>query len=96
MQKAQKNFGSSLIDYKVTPSYTGADAGLKTALLNAYDDTNDALRSDTRPNLITWLDNYIDTTFPQALNVDVTFMQSNGKQARAKPNLIGQVTNEPS
>ena len=92
-----------LVDYKVTPQYGGANPALKTDLLKSFDDTNGEIRGDTRHNLILWLTNYINATFPCNLDIDVYFMQANGTaatkgsmlRAKRKPLLQGHVTNEP-
>lgn len=103
-KSAANNLGPYLIDYMVTPNYGGANPALKNTLLNEFDDNNDELTGDTQVNLTNWLNNYIDATFPEQIDVDVQFMKSSepyvGKSPAArlkeKPALNGNVTNEPA
>jgi len=98
---------TNLIDYKVSPQYGGADPGMKADLLKSFDDTNGEIRGDTKGNLITWLENYINLTFPEKLDIAVKFMKAtaplNGPRngpgpilAKEKSLLHGEVTNEPA
>ncbi len=85
----------NVVDYKVTPDYSGAMPSLKNKLITEFQTTLAKGTADTPVNLRAWVGAYIDATIPSALGIQVAFAQTNpdNTRARKKPVIIGTVSN---